>query len=81
MLFKLIKGLFAKWELIYSTHDVEEYSTMKGRLENKNIPYKTKTVSSGGGQGGGYGFAANYQLFVPKELIHKANEAIHHTKS
>jgi hypothetical protein len=80
MLLKLIKGLFANWELIYSTHDWDEYSTMKGRLENKGIPYKTKTVSPGGKKGGGSSFAADYQLYIPKGLVSKANQAINHTK-
>jgi hypothetical protein len=77
---KFLKNLFAKWELIYSTQDIAEYYTMKERLEYKDVKYKTKTISSGGGEGGGYGFATTYQLFVPKEVAHKANSALHHSK-
>ncbi|MGD7024649.1 hypothetical protein ACQCVK_18865 [Rossellomorea vietnamensis] len=77
MLIKLIKGLFAKWEMIYSTHDFDEYSAMKGRLENDSIPYKMKTVTPGVGKGE----AASYQLFVSKALMKKANEAIHNKDS
>lgn len=77
MLLKLIKGLFAKWEMVYSTPDYAEYSAVKGRLENKSIPYKMKTVSPGVEKGE----AASYQLFVSKALIKKANEAIHYTDS
>ncbi|RIW32019.1 hypothetical protein D3H55_14160 [Bacillus salacetis] len=80
MLKKLFKKVFAKWEMVYSTQDVGEYSTVKGKLENQGIPYKTKSISSGGGQGGGYGFASTYQLFVPKESVRRASEAIHHSR-
>ncbi|TYR74387.1 hypothetical protein FZC79_14990 [Rossellomorea vietnamensis] len=74
MVIKLIKGLFAKWEMIYSTPDFDEYSAMKGRLENNSIPYKMKTVTPGVEKGE----AASYQLFVSKALMKKANEAIHY---
>ncbi|MGD6968742.1 hypothetical protein ACQCVP_20190 [Rossellomorea vietnamensis] len=77
MLIKLLTGLFAKWEMIYSTHDFDDYSAMKGRLENNSIPYKMKTVSPGVGKGE----AASYQLFVSKALMKKANEAIHYKDS
>lgn len=80
MLKKLMKHLFRRWELVYSTQDVEEYSKVRGNLINKGVPNKTKTISSGGGERGGYGFASTYQLYVPKEVAHKANEAIHHSK-
>ncbi|MCA1065789.1 hypothetical protein QTG56_22140 [Rossellomorea sp. AcN35-11] len=73
----ILKRLFMRWELVYSTQDVGEYSTIKGRLVNSGIKHQTKTISSGGGEGGGYGFATTYQLYVPNEAAHKANEAIH----
>jgi hypothetical protein len=78
---KILKRLFIKWELVYSTQNVAEYSSIKGKLENNDITYKTKSISSGGGEGGGYGFATTYQILVPKEDAYKANEAIHHSKS
>ncbi|MEL3971934.1 hypothetical protein AAEO50_06565 [Rossellomorea oryzaecorticis] len=78
---KILKRLLVKWEMVYSTQNVAEYSTIKGKFENNAIPYKTKSISSGGGEGGGYGFATTYQVLVPKEEAYKANEAIHHSKS
>jgi hypothetical protein len=77
---KIIKRLLVKWELVYSTQDVAEYSSIKGKLENSDITYKTKSISSGGGEGGGYGFSTIYQILVPKEEAYRANEAIHHSK-
>lgn len=81
MLLKLIKKLFANWEVVYSTKDFAEYTTMKGRLEEAGIPYKKKTLDSGSSQGGGNGFAATYQLLVPEELIQKAQEAIDYSNT
>ncbi|BCB04462.1 hypothetical protein [Bacillus sp. KH172YL63] len=80
MIHKLLKKVFRKWDLVYSTQDVGEYATMKGRLMQNGVEHKTKTISSGGGEGGGYGYASTYQLYVPKEDAHKANKAIHHSK-
>jgi len=82
-MFKLkefIKSLFVKWEMVYSTQDATKHFTMLGRLDNKGIKYKTKTISFGGGYGGGEGFSASYQIFVLRDTINKANEAIHHSK-
>jgi len=76
---KYFASFFVKWELVYSTQDVAEYSTIRGKLDNKDVKYKTKTISTGGGEGGGYGFASTYQLFVPKEVVHEASKAIHHS--
>ncbi|WP_064094237.1 hypothetical protein [Rossellomorea aquimaris] len=75
-----LKKIFNKWELNYSTQEVGEYSNIIGRLQNKGVKYKTKTISSGGGERGGYGFASTYQVYVPKEAVHMANKAIHHSK-
>ncbi|MBM7621050.1 hypothetical protein JOC95_002923 [Bacillus tianshenii] len=80
MIKNFFTSLFVNWELVYSTQDVSEYSSIKGNLENNDVKYKTKTISSGGGEGGGYGFSSTYQIFVPKEVVHKANKAIHHSK-
>ena len=77
---EFIKGLFVKWELVYSTQDATKHFTMLGRLDNNGIKYKTKTISLGGGYGGGEGFNSIYHIYVHKDTLHKANEAIHHSK-
>lgn len=78
MLKSLFKKLLMQWDLVYSTHDVAAYSRVMEKLQNKGIPTKTKSINAGGGEGGGYGYSTTYQIFVPKESSHKANEAIHH---
>ncbi|WP_425429508.1 hypothetical protein [Desulfoscipio geothermicus] len=78
MLKNLIKNLLqAKWEIVFSTQNIEKYAKVKGKLLNNKIKIKTEMCSSGGGQGGGYGFATTYHILVRSEDIHKANEAIH----
>lgn len=47
MIHKLLKKVFRKWDLVYSTQDVGEYATMKGRLMQNGVEHKTKTISSG----------------------------------
>jgi hypothetical protein len=56
---------------VYSIQDVGEYSLVKGKLESKGTAYKTKTISSGGGQGGGCSFASTCQLFVPIAMTNR----------
>lgn len=81
MLKKLTKNLLkTKWEIIYSTQNIEKYAKVKGKLLNNRIKTKTEMFSSGGGQGGGYGFATTYHILVKSEDIHKASEMIYSTK-
>ena len=78
MIKKLLKNLLrTKWEIVYSTQNVDEYAKVKGKLLNNKIKAKTEMFSSGGGQGGGYGFATTYHILVRSEDIYKANEVIH----
>lgn len=82
MLKKLINNLLrTKWEIIYSTQNIEKYAKVKGKLLNNKIEIKTEMFSSGGGEGsGGDGFATTYHILVRSEDIYKANEIIHSTK-
>lgn len=82
MVKNLFQNLFRqnKWEIIYSTQDVQKFSEVRARLQEKNIRTKTETLSSGGGQGGGYGFATTYHILVLAEDIHLANDIVHHSK-
>ncbi|MGM0837361.1 MAG: hypothetical protein ACQEV7_14495 [Bacillota bacterium] len=50
---KFFVSLFVNWEIVYSTQDIAEYSSIIGKLENNDGKCKTKTISSGGGEGGG----------------------------
>ena len=78
MIKKLLKNLLrTKWEIIYSTQNIEKYAEVKGKLSNNKITIKTEMYNSGGGHGGGYGFATTYHILVKPEDIHKANEVIH----
>jgi len=82
-MFKLkefIKSLFVKWELVHSTHDAAKHFTMLSRLDDNGIKYKTKTITSGGGVGGGDGFTSIYEILVQNETISIANDAIHHSR-
>lgn len=75
-----IKNLFSSsWELVYSTQKLEEYYQVKELLSEEGIKLKTKSLSSGGGQGGGYGFATTYQIYVLKEDVHRAHDCISQT--
>ncbi|KAB2336841.1 hypothetical protein F7731_09660 [Cytobacillus depressus] len=76
---EFFKRLFVKWELVYSTQDANKYFTILGRLNNNGIKYKIKTISLGGGSDGGRGYSI-YHIYVHKDTINKANEAIHHSK-
>ncbi|MFM1654360.1 hypothetical protein ACI7RC_20030 [Brevibacillus sp. B_LB10_24] len=67
-----------KWELVYSTQEVQTYAEITGRLRNHGIRVKTESFSGGGGQGGGYGFATTYHIYVPAEAVHQAHSVIHH---
>ncbi|MGG1659840.1 hypothetical protein [Brevibacillus sp. NRS-1366] len=69
-----------KWEIVYSTQDVQKYSEVIAKLQAKSIRTKTETFSGGGGQGGGYGFATTYHILVRADDIHLANDIIHHSK-
>ncbi|HBX24512.1 MAG TPA: hypothetical protein DEF34_12915 [Desulfotomaculum sp.] len=78
---KLIRDLLqTKWEIIYSTQNIEKYAKVKGRLLNNNLRMKTEMFSSGGGHGGGYGFATTYHILVRLEDVHKASEILNSTK-
>jgi len=77
---EIIKSLFVRWELVSSSQDATKHFEKLGRLDNNGIKYKTKTISSGGGYGGGDGFNSIYHIYVPNNEIHKANGAIHHSK-
>lgn len=77
---EFIKSLFVRWELVYSSPDASKHFEKLGRLDNKGIKYKTKTINFGGGYGGGGGFSSIYHIYVPKNVLHKANDAIHNSK-
>jgi hypothetical protein len=77
---EFIKSLLVRWELVYSSQEASTHFEKLGRLDNKGIKYKTKTISFGGGYGGGEGFNSIFHIYVPKSAIHKANDAIHHSK-
>lgn len=77
-----------KWELIFSTQDMQKYFTVKGKLMNNRIPFKTETIdpnrSSYGRDGhayiGRHNTIVTYNILVRAEDIHKANEIIFHGK-
>jgi hypothetical protein len=74
----LFSFLFNKWEVVYSTQDLDDYYKVKEKLSQRGFKYKTESISSGGGEGGGYGFATTYHIKVKKEDVNKSSRAIHH---
>ncbi|USG66216.1 hypothetical protein NDK47_02455 [Brevibacillus ruminantium] len=66
--------------MIFSTQDVQRYSEIVGALSASNVPFQTESVSGGGGEGGGYGFATTYHILVRPEDIRLANELVHHRR-
>lgn len=75
---QVVKSIFMKWELVYSTPNVSRHFAILQRLDKKGIKYKTKTISFGGGFGGGEGFNSVYHIYVPKHAVHHAGNTIHH---
>lgn len=74
---QVVKTLWKRWELVYSTPNVSKHFAMLQRLDNQGLKYKTKTISFGGGFGGGEGFSSVYHIYVPKDIAHHAGETIH----
>ncbi len=65
-----------KWEMVYATRDLSDYYRIMGALKNVGLKPRTKTISAGAGTGNGHGFECNYQIFVPVESIHRAEESL-----
>lgn len=66
----------AQWELAFSTDDLNHYYEQIGILKNEGIEVKTKLMSSGSAHGGGASIACIYQVFVKKQTLHQAQEAL-----
>lgn len=64
------------WETVFFTHKVEDYSRIKGILNDHGVPSKTKANTSyGSSQMDGFG--TTYDLLVKKKDLYKAQQAIH----
>ena len=83
-----IMGMFFGWETIYMTSNLQEFSSIRGRLLDSGIKMKIKTGGSvlmgrGRGRSGipieSYS-PTTYEILVRKEDVHKATEAIHKSR-
>lgn len=84
---KLIKLLLSplNFQLIYSTTNIDQHLKIVGKLQNNNVPFKTKIKTSSlssRSRNPRSSFLPNYTTYeirVKKEYLHEANNAIHTT--
>jgi hypothetical protein len=69
-----------KWETVFFTQDLEQYTKVKGILIDKNIVVKTKIINNSGGltRSERSGYIKNcYEILVKQESVYQANNALH----
>lgn len=76
---KSLKNLFDKWELVYTSTNVDKHFEMVEKLRTSGVDYKTKGLNFGGGYGGAGGFNTIYHIYVRKGEDLKADDFIHHS--
>ena len=59
-----------KWETIFFSENVDEYSKVKGLFNNENIKSKTKITHNP------FGYSS-YEISVKESDMRKANELVH----
>ncbi|SHK17670.1 hypothetical protein SAMN02745123_00951 [Desulforamulus aeronauticus DSM 10349] len=73
-----------RWELIFSTQDMQKYFSIRGKLMNNGIPSRTDFIDPSRKSSGRGGYAHNlivtYNIYVRVNVIHRANEIIFHDK-
>lgn len=73
---EIIKHIFRRrWEILYTTHDLDIYYKIKNKLYEERIEHKTKfyAISSRKGMGRN---SRTYTILVKVEEAHKAHEVI-----
>ena len=78
-MFKRVLSYFFGWETVYLTNNLDKYAGIRGRLMDNGVKAKTKiTNNSSGGIGNSVmPNSTNYEIFVRKEDVHRANQIIH----
>lgn len=65
----LKRFLSNRWELVYTTANVDQHFAMLEKLRSQGIDFKTKGLNFGGGYGGGSGFSTVYHIYTRKAQV------------
>lgn len=86
----MLKNIFGflgkrKWENIFSTQDMQKHFSVKGKLMDNKIPFKTEIIDPNRRRGNHYvprqSSPITYNILVNVEDIHIANEIIFRDKN
>lgn len=79
LLMNIISFLFSKHRhIVFTTFKEEQYFKMIHKLDNHGVSHRTKVSSmDAGGMYSGRGSMNQYDIYVKKEDVHLAEQAIH----
>ncbi|MFD2762499.1 hypothetical protein [Lentibacillus juripiscarius] len=73
----LLRNLFPRWVIAFSTQDIGDFYKVKIRLNQHQVDYKTDSVTFKGGFSGRSRYATTYHIKVKEEDLRLTSDIIH----